>query len=258
MSPSPIHPGQVLRDLLDERRISQIRAAEALGMTRQHLNSIINGHNPISADLKLKLQDYLGVAPSHWSQLQDQQDQFASTAEGRRELLREKQSDLIQQLDLAQRVHLVDHEIDQAVRSGWLSIDPFDPTLLSPSGFWLTLGLRGTVHSRRDPSHRPAEKEVVLKPEFDLEPGMVLTVLSHERIELPDQLAAQVATEADVFCGADLTLKCRRHFDTGLKSRIAFQIVNESGRTQNVRHRLQAVLLRFEFQPVSPARCAGD
>lgn len=257
MSP-PLHPGQALRDLLDERGISQIRAAESLGITRQHFNSIINGHNPISADLKLKLQDYLGVPPSHWSQLQDQQEHFGSTAEGRQELLRQRQSDFIQQLDLQQRLHLVDHEIDQAVRSGWLCIDPFDPALLSPSGFWLTLGLRGTVYSRRDPSTRPVEKDVVLKPEFDLDPGMVLTVLSHERIELPEQLTAHVATEADVFCGADLTLKCRRHFDAGLKSRIAFQIINESGRAQIVRHRLQALLLRFEFQPVNPARGAGD
>jgi addiction module HigA family antidote len=251
MTPTiPTQPGEALRDLLDERGISQSRAAQVLGISRGHLNSIINGHNPISADLKLKLQDFLNVPHQHWTRLQDQQDAFASSPEGKQQLQAVRVENFLDQLRLQNSARLSRSQVHEAVAADWLGLTPFSPSQLAFGGcYWLGLGLRGFTSRLKDPSKRPSESEVELKPSLDLGPGEVLTTLTHEKIILPQGMLMRVVNKGAVFCGADLRLECGLLFGTGLSGSLAIHIINDSGRPQTLRHQQQAVLVQFEYDP---------
>jgi len=246
----PTQPGEALRDLLEERGISQISASQALGISRGHLNSIINGHNPISADLKLKLQDFLNVPHQHWTRLQDQQDSFASSPEGKKHLQATRVEQFRDQLRLQNTNRLSRTQLHEAVTSEWLGLSPFSPTQLALGGcYWLGLGLRGFTSRLKDPAKRPSETEVELKPSLDLAPGEVLTLLTHEKIILPQGMLMRVVNKGTVFCGADLRLESSLLFGTGLSGRVSLHIINDSGRPQTLRHQQQALLVQFEYDP---------
>ena len=249
MTPStPPHPGAVLRDLLEERGIAQTHAAQALGISRGHLNSIINGHNPLSADLKLKLYDFLHIAPQYWNRILDQQEAFAATPEGQEKLRQERIHSFLDKLRLSPAERLSRDLVQQAAETGWLGIAPLTLSQLSRTGFWLSLGLRGLVSRLKDPSSRPSESEAVLKPSLQLAPGEVLTGLTHEKITLPPGLEMRVTTPADAFCGAELRLVCRSHFESGLNAPLSIHIINESGRPQCLSHRQPLLHVQFDYR----------
>jgi addiction module HigA family antidote len=250
MAPTvPPHPGEVLREILEQRGISQSQAADSLGMSRGHLNSIINGHNPISADLKLKLQDLLDIPTQHWSRLQEQHHRFADSDEGQKLIKQRDQQSLLHQLELKTHPQLLMEEIRQAEACKWLVIEPFEEAQLTRSGYWLTLGLHGSLTNRNDRSKYPVETEVILKPELTLKPGEVLTLLCREKLRFPRSLHVRVSTEADAFCDGSLTLRTRRYFESGLQTSLSLHMINETARPQTVRFQQQAVHIQFDFFP---------
>ncbi len=56
---NPAHPGEVLRDYLDNLSVKE--AASRLGVTRAHLSRILNRHAGISAAMSLRLSAALGT-----------------------------------------------------------------------------------------------------------------------------------------------------------------------------------------------------
>jgi len=65
---NPARPGAVLKEWLEG--VSITTAASQLGITRAHLSRILNGHAGISADMALRLADYLGSTPESWLEMQ--------------------------------------------------------------------------------------------------------------------------------------------------------------------------------------------
>ena len=65
-----IHPGEFLREELSERRISQSRLAEHIGVTPGGINRICNGRRGISAEMAKKLAAAMGTTPELWMNLQ--------------------------------------------------------------------------------------------------------------------------------------------------------------------------------------------
>jgi|SRR5580704_1663776 HTH-type transcriptional regulator/antitoxin HigA len=57
-------PGYLLRDELNARSISQAELATRTGLSPKHINQVINGVVPLSAEVALVLERVLGV-PSH-------------------------------------------------------------------------------------------------------------------------------------------------------------------------------------------------
>ena len=43
-----IHPGETLKEVLEERRISQLELAYKAGVSEKHINTVLNGQKPIS------------------------------------------------------------------------------------------------------------------------------------------------------------------------------------------------------------------
>lgn len=57
----PTHPGEVLKDEIEERGISQRQLAESIGLTYSVVNEILNGHRPLTAKTALMFEAALDV-----------------------------------------------------------------------------------------------------------------------------------------------------------------------------------------------------
>ena len=69
---NPPHPGEVLREWMSELTVTE--AAEALQVSRVTLSKILNGKGGITADMALRLSQWLGTSPDLWLGLQNQFD----------------------------------------------------------------------------------------------------------------------------------------------------------------------------------------
>ena len=55
------HPGEVLKDEIEERGISQRKLAESMGLTYSVVNEILNGRRPLTAKTALMFEAALDV-----------------------------------------------------------------------------------------------------------------------------------------------------------------------------------------------------
>ena len=68
---NPPHPGQHVRhDCLEPLGLSVTAGAEALGVTRQALNNLVNGKSGISAEMAVRLSKAFGGSAAMWLKLQ--------------------------------------------------------------------------------------------------------------------------------------------------------------------------------------------
>ena len=70
MARTPIHPGEILADELEEIGISAAELARTLGVPANRISQIIAGKRAISADTALRLARYFGTTPDLWMNLQ--------------------------------------------------------------------------------------------------------------------------------------------------------------------------------------------
>jgi len=66
----PIHPGEQLRDELDERGMSGSALARELHVPAPRINDILAGKRGITADTALRLARYFGTSAEFWMNLQ--------------------------------------------------------------------------------------------------------------------------------------------------------------------------------------------
>ena len=66
----PVHPGEVLRDELDELGLSASALSKALDVPANRMTMILNGQRGVSADTALRLARYFGTTPQLWLNLQ--------------------------------------------------------------------------------------------------------------------------------------------------------------------------------------------
>ena len=71
MNLTPIHPGEVLKDELEELDISQSQFAKHIGVLPKTINELINGKRGISPLMAMKLSKTLGASPLFWMNLQN-------------------------------------------------------------------------------------------------------------------------------------------------------------------------------------------
>ena len=68
---TPIHPGEVLKDELDEVGLSQSSLAKHIGVLPKTINEICRGKRGISAEMAMKLSKALGGSAQFWLNLQN-------------------------------------------------------------------------------------------------------------------------------------------------------------------------------------------
>jgi addiction module HigA family antidote len=72
---NPPHPGEIIREFcIEPLNLSVTEAAEALGVTRKTLSSLLNGRSGISPEMALRLSKVFGRTPEGWLRLQLQFD----------------------------------------------------------------------------------------------------------------------------------------------------------------------------------------
>jgi addiction module HigA family antidote len=57
----PTHPGEILKDEIEYRKISQKKLAKQMGMSYSVVNEILNGHRPLTESNAILFEAALGV-----------------------------------------------------------------------------------------------------------------------------------------------------------------------------------------------------
>ncbi len=68
---TPVHPGGVLKDELEEIGLSQSALAEHIEVLPKTIDEIFRGKRGISAEMAVKLSRALGASPQFWLNLQN-------------------------------------------------------------------------------------------------------------------------------------------------------------------------------------------
>ena len=58
---SPVHPGELLKDELEYRKLSQKEVTRQLGLPYAAFNEILNGKRPVTTDFALYMEAALGI-----------------------------------------------------------------------------------------------------------------------------------------------------------------------------------------------------
>lgn len=66
----PIHPGEFLREILEELEISQAQFARAIGVSPMRISHVVKGARPVTAELALLFGRALDQSPQYWLNLQ--------------------------------------------------------------------------------------------------------------------------------------------------------------------------------------------
>ena len=66
----PVHPGEFLREAIDEFGLSQARFAAAVGVSPMRVSHVIKGTRPVTAELALLFGRAFGQTPQYWLNLQ--------------------------------------------------------------------------------------------------------------------------------------------------------------------------------------------
>ena len=66
----PIHPGEFLRETLEELSVSQAQFARTIGVTPARISPVLKGTRPVTAELALLFGRALGQSPQYWLNLQ--------------------------------------------------------------------------------------------------------------------------------------------------------------------------------------------
>jgi len=74
MTRPAIHPGEILKEELDEAEISASELARNLGVPHNRFTEIIRGSRSITGDTALRLAHWFGTTPQFWLNLQTQYD----------------------------------------------------------------------------------------------------------------------------------------------------------------------------------------
>lgn len=85
----PVHPGEFLKEILEELEISQAEFARTVGLSAMRISHVVKGKRPITAEMALLFGKAFGQTPQYWINLQSAYDlKIAEKHIGRRKLAR--------------------------------------------------------------------------------------------------------------------------------------------------------------------------
>ena len=70
MARTPIHPGEILADELEELGVSPTELSRQIRVPANRISQIINGKRAITGDTALRLAHWFGTSPQFWMNLQ--------------------------------------------------------------------------------------------------------------------------------------------------------------------------------------------
>lgn len=66
----PTHPGEIIKDEIEYRGITQKQLAEEIGIPASVLNAVLNGKRAVTAEYALLLEAALGIDADIWIRMQ--------------------------------------------------------------------------------------------------------------------------------------------------------------------------------------------
>ncbi len=66
----PIHPGEFLKEALEDLGLSQAQFARAIGVSAMRISHLISGTRPVTAELALLFGRAFNQSPQYWLNLQ--------------------------------------------------------------------------------------------------------------------------------------------------------------------------------------------
>jgi HTH-type transcriptional regulator/antitoxin HigA len=115
-----IHPGETLKEVLEDRHMTQKELSVRTGVTEAHVSQLIKGQKNISVSYAKKLSYALDIPASFWINLQSNYDKEKDDFEEVNNILQEE-------LDLLQKLKDI---IDYAKKLGFLPENSYDSKLV--------------------------------------------------------------------------------------------------------------------------------
>jgi addiction module HigA family antidote len=70
----PIHPGELLEEILHDHGMSQAAFARAIGVSAMRVSHVVRGERPVTAELALRFGRAFGQSPQMWLNWQTDYD----------------------------------------------------------------------------------------------------------------------------------------------------------------------------------------
>jgi addiction module HigA family antidote len=70
----PVHPGEFLKEILDESCLFQTEFARIVGLSAMRISHVVNGKRPVTAEMALLFGKAFGQTPQYWLKLQADYD----------------------------------------------------------------------------------------------------------------------------------------------------------------------------------------
>ena len=246
---------EYLEDQLKQRGLDQLQLAELTGVSRQTINAIVRGRQPISRAMSAKLGKLFGQPSDFWlreqfrrasQKISDNTDITGAVA---------TQPSAPAQPGVASRsTILTDHEIHQAVADGTISIAPLVDANINAASLDLCLG-------RVDALGR--QSEALAGAVIEIAPLECAHAWTRETVRLPANMMARVGPMArlshlGLFLGHGLQV------DPGFEGELAFALFNASPNPISLR--IGDPVLSLELvelaapskRPIDPLRATGD
>lgn len=132
---------------------------------------------------------------------------------------------------------LVDWQIHDRIRRGYISVDPFDPIMIQPNSLDIRLGDHFVWYIEGDEVIDPYDKQTVTSnvqemrsPSVVLPPGLFILAETLETIGLPDNIVASIEGKSSIArLGVELH-QTGGWIDAGFKGTITLEMCNVNQR----------------------------
>src|SRR5665647_303312 len=229
-------PGEHLRAEIERLGLDQVAVSNATGVSRQSINNIVNGRQPISRAMAGKLGRLTGNSSDYWLQSSFARAAAASAGPGRGQ----PSAAAAGARPFGVGV-LVNHQITRAVKDGIIAIDPFDEANVQLASIDLTLDefIITTDGETLD---------ITDGQSFILKGGRTVNVSTKEWVEFPQDYIGRVGAMTSL---AKIGIMTSHGFqiDPGFKGNLQFCIFNAGGRNFELRSGMRIISL--EIMPLS-------
>jgi deoxycytidine triphosphate deaminase/addiction module HigA family antidote len=231
VSGDALTPGEHLRAEIERLGLDQVAVSQATGVSRQSINNIVNGRQPISRAMAGKLGRLTGRSSDYWLRASFPR---AAAPRGRAKPAIEATRPLGVGV-------LVDHQIVRAVNAGIIEIVPFDESLVRGASVDLTLGdfVVTTATEKIDFADGQG---------FVLRSGNAVHASTRERIALPFDYIGHAGNTPEL-AGLGLMTSQGLQIEPGFKGHLHFCIFNAGGGDVALRGGMPIITL--EFMPLS-------
>lgn len=202
-----ISPGEHLRTEIRRLALDQVAVGKATGVSRQSINNIINGRQPVSRAMAIKLGRLTGHSADYWLRAS-----FPTGADDRYLADSEKRP--------GSAGVLVNHQIAQAVKRGIIVIEPFRSDLIRAASIDLTLGDVVMAGDR--------EIDIRGVKGFLLRAGRCVEAASTEQITLPRNHVGRVGALHQVG-SAGIMVSHAFQIEPGFSGHLRFRLFNAGG-----------------------------